>query len=150
MNLSEHFTLEELTASDYAARHGIDNAPSPDVLANLEILAQGLERIREIIRQPITVTSGYRSPKVNAGIGGSRTSDHVKGLAADIKVAGIAPTVLAKIIEDVDTEIRYKQLIQEFGQWVHISFPDVDESPKLEVLTAKRIDGKVVYLRGIA
>ena len=150
VNITENFTVEELTASEYAVRHDIPNTPDADVSENLRILALGLERIRNIIGQPITVTSGYRSPKVNSGVGGSKTSDHVKGLAADIKVNGMSPQVVASIINDTKHEIQFKQCILEFNQWVHVSFPDVGEDAKLEVLTAKKDNGRTVYVVGVA
>jgi zinc D-Ala-D-Ala carboxypeptidase len=150
MNITPNFHLSELTASEYATRHGIDNTPDAEVLENLSILALGLERVRSVVGQPIIITSGYRSQKVNAGVGGSKTSDHVKGLAADIKTLHMAPSVLAAIIVDCAHEIGFKQCILEFSQWVHVSFPDIDEDAKLEVLTARRVDGKTVYTRGLA
>jgi hypothetical protein len=150
MNLTTNFSLEELTASEYASRHDIDNTPDAETEENLRILALGLERIRAIVGQPIIVTSGYRSPKVNAGVGGSKTSDHVKGLAADIRSINIHPQALAMMIQDTAPEIGFKQCILEFNQWVHVSFPDLDEDAKLEVLTATRVNGKTVYLKGIA
>jgi len=151
MNLSDNFALAELTRSTYATRHGINNVPTDaEVLANLEVLAQGLERIRKIVANPVHITSGYRSPKVNAGIGGSRTSDHMKGLAADIHVKGYSALALAKILADSQDVVGAKQIINEFGQWVHVSFPGVDEPPKGEVLTATRTPTGTQYTRGLA
>jgi hypothetical protein len=150
MNLTEHFTLEELTRSDYAIRHGINNTPTDaEVLENLQILAQGLERIRGLINKPIHVNSGYRSPKVNSAIGGSKTSAHMKGLAADVVIPGMLPVDLCKIIEDHKDLVQFDQLIHE-GSWTHIAFPDVDQQPRQQTLTAIFKPGKPVqYVTGI-
>ncbi len=70
MSLTKHFTLEELTASDIAARHGIDNTPtSPLILTNLKTLAEGLEHVRTLLGKPVIINSGYRSVMVNSLLG---------------------------------------------------------------------------------
>lgn len=122
MNLSEHFTLEELTASDTASRRGLNNSPSGEVLLNLKKLATALETIRSTIGKPISITSGYRSPEVNAWIGGSKTSQHCKGQAADIKVKGMNPNEVVEAI--IESGLPYDQLIREFDAWTHISISD--------------------------
>lgn len=149
MNLTNNFTLEELTASPYALRNGLNNQPTDhEVLINLQVLAEGLERVRGVIDCPIHVTSGYRSPKVNAGVGGAKTSAHMRGLAADILVANIAPKALCKIIEANKDVILFDQLIYE-GTWTHIAFAE-DAEPRLQVLTALFKPGKIVeYVKGV-
>lgn len=150
MNLTKNFTLAELTTSQYAARHGINNVPTdPDIMANLEVLAQGLERVRSVIGKPIIIMSGYRAPKVNAGVGGSKTSAHMRGLAADIKVSGMSSREIAQAIVDAKREIGFDQCIDEFGQWVHIGFADAESKPRGQVLTARRGANGVEYLRGL-
>jgi hypothetical protein len=150
MQISEHFTLAELTRSDYAARHGINNVPTDhEVLANLHVLAHGLERVRAAVGRPVFVTSGYRSAKVNAGIGGSKASAHMRGLAADINVQGVTALELAKEIALHRREIDYDQCIQEFGAWVHIAFADAESDPRGQVLTARRGDAGVEYVKGL-
>jgi hypothetical protein len=136
MNLTAHFTLEELIASDYAIRHGIANVPDAEIYENLQTLAQGLERIRACVGKPIHVSSGYRSPKLNSAIRGSKNSQHLQGLAADIVVPGISAMGLAGIIVQCEDRIVFDQVIQE-GTWVHVSFPAVDKQPRGQVLTAK-------------
>src|SRR5438093_11543543 len=85
MMLSEHFSLEELTESEVAARAGIDNTPSAETMRNLLRLAAGLELVRAALgNNPIHVTSGYRSPRLNQMVGGAKNSMHTQGLAADI------------------------------------------------------------------
>ncbi|MFS2004599.1 D-Ala-D-Ala carboxypeptidase family metallohydrolase [Duganella sp. CT11-25] len=145
MNLSEHFTLEELVASQIAARRRIDNRPPPAIIENLRRVAAVLEQVRALVGRAITVSSGYRSPALNAAAGGARESAHLQGLAADITVSGLAPKDLAKAI--VKAGIEFDQLIYE-GTWVHIGLA----AGKLrgQVLTATFAPGGVVYSVGIA
>src|SRR2546430_4536677 len=85
MMITAHFSLEELTASEVAARAAIDNTPSPEAVLNLVRLAEGLELVRLALgNRSIHVTSGFRSPKLNQLVGGSKNSIHIQGLAADI------------------------------------------------------------------
>jgi hypothetical protein len=150
MNLTKNFTLEEMTASSFAARNGINNVPTDDeILGNLMMLAQGLEAVRIVVGEPIIVTSGYRSPKVNSGVHGSKNSAHMKGLAADIKVHGLGAKELAGIIAEHYFQIGYDQLINEFGQWVHIAFPDVESKPRGRILTARRGASGTEYIEGL-
>lgn len=121
MYLSKHFTLEELTLSQTASRMGILNEVTPTVLDNLTYLAQHLESIRTLLGTPIIISSGYRSPKVNAAVGGSKNSQHISGEAADFTspVFGTPKQIVSKILS---SGIEYDQVIQEFDSWVHISF----------------------------
>lgn len=118
MNLSEHFTIAEMTISETAARQGIDNTPSLAVIDNLKLTAATLEQIRTLVGKPVIVTSGYRSPAVNKAVGGASNSAHVLGLAADINVPGYTPKALANLIKD--SGIQFDQLILEFDRWVHV------------------------------
>lgn len=143
MKLSEHFTLDELTLSDTAARRGLDNTPGPEELANLRRIANLLEQVRNLVDKPIVVTSGYRSPAVNLAVGSkSKNSAHIKGLAADINCPGIKPAALAAIIKCSD--IQFDQLILEFDRWVHIGLSE--KAPRLELLTIRDGTG---YMKGI-
>ena len=131
MNLSDHFTLAEFTVSETAARRGIDNTPSPDVVNKLMITARGLERVRSLLGKPITVTSGYRSAAVNKAVGGAGMSQHILGEAADFICPAFGdPMAVCKAI--LKSDIVFDQLIHEFGRWVHISF---SQSPRHQVLT---------------
>ena len=133
MNLSPHFTLDELTRSQYAARMGLSNEPDSNIIANLKRLAGLLEQVRAEIGKPIIVTSGYRSPAVNAGIGGSKQSQHMFGCAADIRALGMSPDDLMLCI--TGSAIKYDQLIREFDSWVHISVPNrPDLKPRMQRL----------------
>ncbi len=121
MKLSRFFTLAELTESDWAARHDFANDPTPEVMFALINTAARLDLIREHLDKPVIVTSGYRSPTVNTGIGGSKTSDHMTGWAADIKVPGFGtPREVWKAIRD--SGIFFDQLILEREQWTHVGF----------------------------
>jgi hypothetical protein len=145
MNLTEHFTLEELVASQIAARRRIDNRPAPDIIENLRRVGGVLEQVRAAVGKPITVSSGYRCPALNAAVGGARDSAHLQGLAADINVSGMAPKALAKAI--IAAGIQFDQLIYE-GTWVHIGL--APGKPRNQVLTATFAPGGVVYSAGIA
>lgn len=130
MNLSRHFTLEELTHSDTARAHGIANTPTDEHLANMKVyLAPGLEQVREICGgTPVNVHVAYRNPQVNTLVGGTPTSDHPKGFAADIDVPGQSPETTARLIAAAMKagKIKVDQLIWESGRHtVHVSFNPV-------------------------
>lgn len=136
MQISEHFSLQELLRSDTAAQQGIDNTPDETVMANLRRLADTLEAVRALVGKPLRISSGYRSPAVNAAVGGSRTSAHLQGLAADFTVQGMAPRALAQQI--ADSELAFDQLILEFDRWVHLGL--ATGQPRRQVLTLR--DGR--------
>ncbi len=145
MKLSEHFTVEELTFSQTATRKGIDNRPDPDVMSNLKGLANFLEVVREKVREPIIISSGYRSPELNRSIGGSRTSAHMDGRAADITAPSFgSPAELAELIVALDLE--FDQVILEYSRWVHVAISD---KPRHQVLTALNTPDGVHYEAGI-
>jgi len=134
MNLSPHFTLKELTASEIADRHGIDNIPSdPSIIANLKILAKGLEHVRTLLNKPILVNSAYRCIHVNQLLGSKPTSQHTKGLAADIisPAFGSPSEIISKIASSI---IEYDQVILEFDRWIHISFCEEGKKPRKQAL----------------
>jgi hypothetical protein len=148
MKLSPHFNLDEFTRSDYATRHGIDNTPPGFVLSNLRVLATRLERVRLVLGAPLFITSGYRCPELNRAIGGSLTSAHVGGLAADFIAPEYgSPFAVARAIEANGDEIDFDQLIYE-GKWVHVGFTQLTQ-PRREVLTATFAGGKVKYSEGL-
>lgn len=120
--LSPHFTLDELTVSQEAARRGIDNTPTADALEALKRTAMGLESVRmRLGGAPILISSGYRSPAVNTAVGGSKSSQHMRGEAADFTAPRFGnPRAIVDAL--VDSDVPYDQLILEFGRWVHISF----------------------------
>lgn len=145
--LSKNFTLEELTKTS----HPVDNTPTVIHLDNLRILC---EKVLQPIRDkfgPVTVSSGYRSKALNTLVGGSTTSDHCSGRAADIEVMGVNNLLLASWIRD---NLKFKQLILEFydrdstnSGWVHVSYDALNL--KQEVLRAEKVSGKTVYYPGL-
>ena len=119
MNLSPHFTLEELIMSTTAVRLGIDNTPSVNIRDTLSHLVHPLEEVRRIVG-PMHINSGYRCLELNRALKSSDTSQHVKGQAIDFTVAGKTPFEVCRLIEESD--IKFDQLIHEFDSWTHVSF----------------------------
>lgn len=119
MRLSNHFFLHEFTKSATAARHGLENRPSDEVIHNLRLLCQNvLEPLRQQLHSPIVVTSGYRSPEVNQRVGGARKSQHIRGEAADI----VLPTpLMAQAYMYIRDCLPFDQLIME-RTWIHVSY----------------------------
>lgn len=147
MKLTAHFQLDEFTRSQTATRLGIDNTPPESVMVNLQRLAEALERIRSALGgKAIHITSGYRCPDLNARIGGSKTSAHMDGRAADFVVRGMTPLQAARKI--LAAGITLDQIIYE-GDWVHVGIPRVAEPSRGDVLTARFDGGRVRYERGI-
>jgi len=134
--LTEHFSLEEMTFSEAAARHNISNQPDAETIARLIIAARGLERVRSLLREPVQVTSGYRSPAVNAIVGGAANSAHILGWAADFKSPFGDPFSVCQTI--AASELTFDQLILEFGAWTHLSF---DPRARRQVLTISQAGG---------
>jgi hypothetical protein len=133
MNLSENFTLEEMIASETAARHNIDQTPSNDVLMNLRRLALFLEDVRKVLDKPIHINSAYRSPLANEAVGGKKTSQHCRGAAADIKVKGMTPDQVVRAI--IKSGLPYDQVIREFDSWTHVSISNgKDIAPRKQAL----------------
>jgi uncharacterized protein YcbK (DUF882 family) len=122
MRLSKHFHLDEFTRSETAETRGLSNEPGEEHLRNLTALALGLEQVRLLLNsQPIRIMSGYRSPAVNAAVGGVPNSAHAEGWAADITVAGMSAFEVATELSL--SEIAYDQVIYEKSRGiVHISF----------------------------
>jgi hypothetical protein len=144
-NLSDHFTLEELVLSQTAAREGIDNTPSPEIVENLRRLAGVLEEVRNLLGGvAILISSGYRSPALNRAVKGANKSAHMDGLAADFTAPRFG-TVLEVANKIAASSIAYDQLIHEFGSWVHIGLA-VSGAPRRENLSIFTGTG---YLSGI-
>lgn len=123
-NLSPHFTLEEMTDSQTAARKGTHNVPaaSSQERKNLEHTAETMEEVRRILGdKPILISSGYRSPAVNSAVGGSKNSKHMEGLAVDFSCPGFGtPKQICKKLEPQMRELGIDQLIHEYDTWVHL------------------------------
>ena len=151
MKLSANFSVSELTRSQTATRKGIDNSPNDEQLANLRALCENvLQPIRDHFGKPVRISSGLRVPELNTAIGGSTTSDHCKGMAADIEIPGVDNKELAEWIGE---NLEFRQLILEYydgtpdSGWVHVSYNHDDN--KQQVLTATKQNGKTVYLNGL-
>ena len=144
--LSEHFSLDEFTASQEATRHSINNTPSEKVVENLRMLAALLEQVRELLGgHSIRISSGYRSLMLNRHIGSSDTSAHIRGWAADFTCPSFGtPLEVAKKI--AGSNLKFDQMIYE-GTWVHIS---CDPQNRRQLLTARFKDGHTYYTTGIA
>lgn len=133
MQLSQHFTLEELTHSDLASRKGWDNTPNDQEMANLKRLANFLEAVRTILGKPIFINSGFRSKAVNDAVGSKDSSQHRLGCAADIRVQGMTPDEVCRKI--IASGLAYDQLIREFDAWTHISVPNYEiDRPRRQAL----------------
>jgi len=153
MKFPPHFSSEELTRSQTATRNEIDNSPDEKQLSNLIRLAWFLESLRMRIRMLvdkraiINVSSGFRCEELNLIIGGSKTSAHMKGFAADITCPDLTPLELAEFIRDNMADEGFDQVIHEFGRWVHIGL--CSGLPQYEELTAVKENGKTVYKKGL-
>lgn len=143
--LTADFHLSEFLHSEKAVRLGLDNTPDAVTVGAIRnFLAPGMQEVRDLINAPIHVSSGYRSPMVNAAVGGSRTSQHTQGLACDFTAPFFgSPLEICRAI--VASRIVFDQLIFE-GRWVHISF---SAKPRRSVLTAIFKGSGVTYKPGL-
>lgn len=151
--LSEHFSLEELVASQTATRRQIDNKPSPGIVLNLRRLCAVLEEVRALLGGvPLVISSGYRSPALNKAIGGAGTSKHMLGLAVDFTVPKFG-TVLQTAKAIAASGIAYDQTIYEYGTWVHLGLAPSGQVPRRQNLSifsgTGYIDGIVTRTRGL-
>jgi len=129
VNLSPHFTLEELTVTDHRL---LDNTPNAGEIENLRRLALFLEKVKEVLGgKPVMVNSAYRSKAVNDAIGSKDTSQHRIGCAADIRVPGMTPDEVVRAV--VGSKLAYDQVIREYDRWTHISVPNLPASVPREM-----------------
>ena len=148
MNLSNNFTLNELTKSQTATRKGINNEPATEHVENLIHLAKTiLQPVREHFGKPVMISSGYRSPALCEAIGSSAKSQHAQGEAADFEIHSVDNKELAAWIA---AKCDFDQLILEFyidgdpnSGWVHCS--SKMESSRKQMLKAERIEGRTSY-----
>ena len=131
MNLSTHFTLEELTHTDHRE---FDNTPNDAEKNNLKRLAEFLEQVKTVLGgKPIMVNSAFRCKQVNDAVGSKDTSQHRIGCAADIRVPGMTPDEVVKAV--IASGIAYDQIIREFDRWTHISVPNtITDTPRRQAL----------------
>jgi len=154
IKLTQNFCLDEFTISQVAERHGYKNIPNEKQIENLRLLCVNvLQPLREIIKVPIFINSGFRCFDVNAAVGGKSNSQHLDGKAADI----IVPSMnLSDVFNIIIAKLNYDQLIWEFGKpprldkrgepsWIHVSFNGGNN--RKDVLLSKRVNGKTVYER---
>lgn len=133
MNLTSHFTLEELT---FTSHREFDNTPNTVQINNLQRLAEFLEDVRSLLDKPILIDSGFRSPEVNQAVGSTSVSQHLRGCAADFRVPGMTPAEVVKAIHEF--KLPYDQLILELG-WTHISIPNTEDvTPRSMALVIDR------------
>lgn len=130
--LSEHFSLEELTVTN----KNIDNNPTAEALNSLKYTAKQMELVRALLSHPIKVTSAYRSPAVNKAAGGATSSQHLLGQAVDFTCTafGIPESIVRAIIS---SGIVFDQLICEYNSWVHISFKETNNRKQALVIDAR-------------
>lgn len=129
--LSEHFSLEELTRTDHRQ---FDNTPNDSEVANLVRLAEFLEEVKKALNgKPIIINSGFRSKQLNDSLGSKDSSQHRVGCAADIRVPSMTPNQVIQTI--MQSDIAYDQIIREFDSWTHISIPnDPNGKPRKQAL----------------
>jgi hypothetical protein len=129
--MTEHFTLAELTATSHRQ---FDNTPNEAETANLQKLAEFLERVKaKLDGKPIMINSAFRSKQVNDSVGSKDTSQHRTGCAADFKVPGMTPDAVVRAI--IAAGLPYDQIIREFDAWTHISISD---TPRRQALIIDR------------
>jgi putative chitinase len=121
MNITKHFTLEELTHTDHRE---LENTPNETELANIQRLAEFLEAVKTVLGgRPIMVNSAFRSEAVNTAVGSKNTSQHRVGCACDFRVPSMTPDAVVRAI--IESDLGYDQVIREFDRWTHISIPNV-------------------------
>jgi hypothetical protein len=147
--LSKYATLEECSKSVTASRLGIDNNPPVEVRDNLrEVCSKVFDLCREFVGGPLAITSGYRSHKLNKAVGGSKTSEHMKGQALDIDCDTFGGKTNAELFHFIKDNLEFNQLIWEFGtdknpEWIHVSYSRLHN--KKQILKASKVNGKTVY-----
>ena len=130
VQLTKHFTLEELCASATAKARGIQNKPNAQQIISLVYLAAYvLEPLREAMHEPIPISSGFRCEQLNRAVGGVSNSQHMKGQAADLCIGGDMKKG-RKWFDFIKTHLNFDQLIWEHSSngtyWVHVSFVHPD------------------------
>jgi hypothetical protein len=135
MNLSDHFTLEELTHTDHRQ---FENTPNASELANLVRLAGFLEKLKALLgNKPVIINSAFRSKQVNDAVGSKDTSQHRIGCAADLRVPGMTPDEVVRAV--IASDLPFDQVIREFDRWTHISITNnSDAKPRRQALIIDR------------
>lgn len=151
IQLTKNFYKHEFERSEAAARNGIDNTIPEALMPNVRRIAEVMQKIRGALGgRPITVSSGYRSPALNAVLpGSSKTSAHMQGLACDFIVFGMSPAAVCRTLAPLVDELGIDQLILEYNQWTHVGLRVATESPRKQVFSYVRRNGEVVRLAGV-
>ncbi len=135
MKISDNFTLEQMTFSQTALRKGLDNTPNAGEQANIQRLCETLlEPALWLLGRPLTVNSGYRSPALNAAVGGAASSAHMDGRAADVVPVGLDLHAAFDILRE--SSLPFDQIILECGAWIHLAIARTGVDPRRQVLTA--------------
>jgi zinc D-Ala-D-Ala carboxypeptidase len=151
MRLSKNLSLKECTKSITAARLGMKNEPNEKEIANLREIAEHIfQPVRDHFGVPIYVSSGYRSPKLNRVIGGSVTSQHVRGQALDLDADVFGKISNADIFKYIKENLDFDQLIWEQGTdlspaWVHVSYVSERENRRRVHKASRSEKGEVIY-----
>lgn len=151
MKLTDNFSLTEFEVSNTATRLGIDNSVPEELMPNLMAIATWLQVLRNRLTKrlnrqvAVTLTSGYRGPRLNKAIGGAKASSHMEALAADIKVSGLSVDELFELIRELMVDMPADQVIHEFGTWVHVAVAQLKATPRKQFLYAEKKAGKTVY-----
>lgn len=151
MKLSKNLSLREVTKSNTAKRLGIDNTPDEQVIENLKAIAEKVfQPCRDHFGHPIYVSSGYRSPRLNEAVRGSKTSQHMAGKALDLDADVFGGISNADIFRYIKDNLEFDQLIWEFGDennpdWVHVSFNPNDSNRHRALKSVKLSDGGTAY-----
>lgn len=140
--LSPHFSLEELTRSETAARLKISNLPPPRELARLTETAKAMESVRTLLGVSVNVSSGYRGVDLNRAVKGASASAHCLGYAVDFNCPGLTPYEVCQKI--LGSKLVFDQLIHEYGRWTHISF-----DPRMRRMPLSIFEPQRRYLNGI-
>jgi len=135
MQLSDHFSFEELTHTDHRE---FENTPNASELANLVRLAAFLEKVKALLGdKPVMVNSAFRSKQVNDAVGSKDTSQHRVGCAADLRIPGMTPDEVVRAV--ISSDLPFDQVIREFDRWTHISVPNTpDAKPRRQALIIDR------------
>lgn len=155
MILTPNFTLAEFIDSPTAKARGIDNTPNVDEMRNIQKTAELMQQVRDVCgKKPVQISSGFRSHTLNRAVGGSASSAHRYGLAADFTIPAFG-TPRAICEELIAAGLIWDQLILEFptpedqgGRWVHIGLPVLGK-PRRQVLTAIKRKNVTHYQQGL-
>jgi zinc D-Ala-D-Ala carboxypeptidase len=149
-NISEHITYKEGVYSITALRLGLNNDPTKNHLANMELLAEKIfEPLRKHVNGPIKINSFYRGPELNKAIGGSSKSQHCEGRAMDID-DNYGYMTNAQMFEYIKNNLSFDQMIWEFGNsdnpdWVHVSYVNEEANRNRCLLAYKDENNKTKY-----